>query len=242
MVTIRKSAMYVFGRASSQTVCQMPELGVYQPTCLPVGRLGSVGSYARTTTTFSPVAIDGVRDIGLERRVSSLVLGDLPAVHPDVGPPVDRSESEPDPIARGKLRGDSESAAIPAHLGRALDLVNSRQLALPRKRHDDRLVVSRRAGLLPALGQPLVLGIEPEFPAAVEIGPVARMASGRGCSGLGILDSWADDVPVQEKHKLNPTRNRFDRIMIGGSQATSSGKSRADRAIRERRCRGWSRS
>src|SRR5207253_1333954 len=51
VVWIVNVSMNPLGRASSQTVCQIPEVGVYQPTCLPVGRLGSVGSKTRTVTT-----------------------------------------------------------------------------------------------------------------------------------------------------------------------------------------------
>ena len=51
VVSIRNGPMCPFGRDSSQTVCQIPDVGVYQPTCFPVGKLGSVGSNARTVTT-----------------------------------------------------------------------------------------------------------------------------------------------------------------------------------------------
>ncbi len=180
-----KPAMWVLGRASSQTVCQMPELGVYQPTCLPVGRLGSVGSNARTTKTFSPSRLNGIGDVGLERGVTPLVLGDLPTVDPHVGPPVDRAEPEPDPLIGGKFLGDCELAAIPADLRRILDLVNARELALPRERDHDRAVVTGRVGFFPAFSRALVLGVEPKLPAAIEVGPEWPHGVGPGMLGLG---------------------------------------------------------
>ena len=105
--------------------------------------------------------------------------------------------------------------------------MNSGKLALPRKRHDDRLVVSHRAGLLPALGEPLVRGVKTELPASVQIRPVLAHRIRPGMLRPRDAGFLGADVSVQEEHK-KPKSCRFDPIMIGDSQSTSQARPRGE--------------
>ena len=159
------------------------------------------------------LAIRDVGNIRFDRRISSFVFGDLLTIYPNVGTPVDRVQSKPDPLFGGNILGDREMPAIPAHLGRPCDLVDARQLAFPGKWHQDCAVVSRCPGLLPTGGNTRILGIKSEFPTAIEAGPIWTSCIGSRVLGRGMAASSASAIP----HVISPprtTKTAFERIMM----------------------------
>ena len=85
---------------SSQTVCQMPLVGVYQMplglrTCLPRGWVpASVGSQAVTINSFGAGWLERVGNVEAERVVAAPVLADFLAVDPDRGLEIHRAEMQ----------------------------------------------------------------------------------------------------------------------------------------------------
>jgi hypothetical protein len=82
-----------------------------------------------------------IRDLCGERGMPALVLGDVLAVHPDVGPVVDCSEVEQQAAAREMSRGgdllSTYRAAVP-HDAMEAGIADARRLRLRGERHGDR--------------------------------------------------------------------------------------------------------
>src|SRR5262249_38234431 len=127
---------------------------------------------------------DGIGDVELERRVAPLVVTDLSPVDPDVRPPVDRPEPQPDALILRELGGHAEPAAIPPDPRGPFRLMDAGELTLPGEGYDDRAVESLGFGLLPAGLEALVPGIEAELPRSIQVGPGRPHRIGPGMLGL----------------------------------------------------------
>ena len=93
--------------------------------------------------------------------------------------------------------------------GCALGLVDPGEFALPGERDHDRPVETGGIGLFPSVAEALVLGIEPEFPTAIEVSPVGPHGLGAGMLGLrdggfGSVREWVR----YEKEKSEPDQGR----------------------------------
>lgn len=113
------------------------------------------------------VVVQGVRDVGMEAHVPSLMGGDMNAVDPHVGPVVDGLEMEEDP----PVTGGGQHRATPVPDGRVPVLLDARQPRFGREGHGDR-AVERGVRAPPALEQAAIVVVEAEFPLAVQIGPL----------------------------------------------------------------------
>src|SRR5262249_6863410 len=74
---------------------------------------------------------DHVGDVELERRVTALVLADLPPVDPGVRPPVHGPKPQPDAVIGRERGGGPERAGIPAAPRGPFSLMGTREAASP---------------------------------------------------------------------------------------------------------------
>lgn len=184
----RSAARWVAGRASSQTLCQMPEEGeadavvvvAGHAALLAVGDVPLVGGGVDPHRELVFAVAEGVGDVGGEGGVAALVVGDLGAVHPDRGGVVHGAEVQHDALS-GPVGGHGERAPVPG--GPEPVLGDAGGGRLPGEGHGDGAVVA-----VGRVGGVRLGGVGAEVPGAVEgepgVGPVEVRA---GVFGTGVV-------------------------------------------------------
>ena len=114
--------MYVFEVYSNHTVCQMPVERVYQiscgvavQSCLPRGRSLRLGKSSARTHDFEFTRLrHGVRDLTVERSVTTGVGTDHIPVDPHTGRPINGTEVKDDPLVGGTISRQLPRPPVPA--------------------------------------------------------------------------------------------------------------------------------